>query len=68
MISVDTKKKELIGNYENRGRRWRKAKSPEVVNGQDFPDPDVPRAYPYGIVNFRQACTGIDGGVFLRGI
>ncbi|PJA17163.1 MAG: ISAzo13 family transposase, partial [Elusimicrobia bacterium CG_4_10_14_0_2_um_filter_63_34] len=33
VISVDTKKKELIGNYENDGRRWRKSKSPEVVNG-----------------------------------
>ncbi|PIP83751.1 MAG: ISAzo13 family transposase [Elusimicrobia bacterium CG_4_9_14_3_um_filter_62_55] len=49
VISVDTKKKELIGNYENDGRRWRKSKSPEVVNGHDFPDPEVPRAYPYGI-------------------
>jgi len=49
VISVDTKKKELIGNYENGGRRWRKSKSPEVVNGHDFPDPEVPRAYPYGI-------------------
>ena len=49
VISVDTKKKELIGNYENDGRRWRKSKSPEVVNTHDFPDPEVPRAYPYGI-------------------
>jgi hypothetical protein len=49
VISVDTKKKELIGNYNNSGRRWRKAKSPEVVNTHDFPDPEVPRAYPYGI-------------------
>lgn len=49
VISADTKKKELIGNYENKGRQWRKAKSPEVVNGHDFPDPQVPRAYPYGV-------------------
>lgn len=49
VISVDTKKKELIGNYENDGRRWRKSKSPEIVNGHDFPDPEIPRAYPYGI-------------------
>ncbi len=49
VISVDTKKKELIGNYENRGRQWRKKKSPTPVNGHDFPDPSVPRAYPYGI-------------------
>ncbi len=49
VISVDTKKKELIGNFENKGRQWRKTKSPDQVNGHDFPAPSVPRAYPYGI-------------------
>jgi len=49
VISVDTKKKELVGNFENKGRQWRKAKEPESVNGHDFPSPSLPRAYPYGI-------------------
>jgi hypothetical protein len=49
VISVDTKKKELIENYENQGRQWRRKGSSEHVNGHDFPDPLVPRAYPYGI-------------------
>lgn len=49
VISVDTKKKELVGNYENRGRQWRRVRSAEQVNGHDFPGPEVPRAYPYGI-------------------
>lgn len=49
VISVDTKKKELIGNYENKGQKWHKSKTPVQVNGHDFPDPSVPRAYPYGI-------------------
>jgi len=49
VISVDTKKKELVGNYENKGRRWHPEKSAIKVNGHDFPDPSVPRAYPYGI-------------------
>ena len=49
VVSVDTKKKELIGNYENQGRQWRRKESAEHVNGHDFPDPRVPRAYPYGI-------------------
>jgi hypothetical protein len=49
VISVDTKKKELLGNYENQGQQWRKVKTPVQVNGHDFPDPSVPRAYPYGI-------------------
>ena len=49
VISVDTKKKELIGNFDNKGRQWRTAKQPELVQGHDFPHPSIPRAYPYGI-------------------
>jgi len=49
VISVDTKKKEIIGNYANDGQQWRKTRSPHKVNGHDFPGPSVPRAYPYGI-------------------
>ena len=49
VISVDTKKKELIGNFENKGRQRRRTKSPDQVNGHDFAAPSVPRAYPYGI-------------------
>ena len=53
VISVDTKKKELLGNYQNAGRQWRMAKSPVKVSGHDFPSPSVPRAYPYGIYDLR---------------
>ena len=49
VISVDTKKKELIGNYVNAGQQWRPVKQPRAVQGHDFPTPGVPRAYPYGI-------------------
>ena len=49
VISVDTKKKELVGNYVNRGKQWIKKGATKKVNGHDFPDPDVPRAHPYGI-------------------
>jgi hypothetical protein len=49
VISVDTKKKELVGNCKNGGREWhRKGKGP-TVNDHDFPDESVPRAYPYGV-------------------
>jgi len=48
VISVDTKKKELIGNYQNKGRQWRR-QTAEPVADDDFPAPSVPRAYPYGI-------------------
>ena len=49
VISVDTKKKELVGNFHNAGQQWRPAKRPRTVRTHDFPTPDVPRAYPYGI-------------------
>jgi hypothetical protein len=49
IISVDTKKKELVGHYMNRGTQWIKKGEAPKVNGHDFPDPSVPRAHPYGI-------------------
>jgi transposase len=49
VISVDTKKKELVGNYANRGEQWMKKGTARAVSGHDFPDPSVPRAFPYGI-------------------
>lgn len=47
VISVDTKKKELIGNFQNPGRTWQQ--QPERVNAHDFPQDAVGRAVPYGI-------------------
>jgi hypothetical protein len=49
VVSVDTKKKELVGNYANGGQQWLPEKQPVKVQGHDFPGPDVPRAYPYGV-------------------
>ena len=70
VISVDTKKKELLGNYDNGGKQWLPAKNPVKVNGHDFPSPDVPRAYPYGIYDlgrntgFVNVGTDHDTGAF----
>jgi len=70
VISVDTKKKELIGNYHNKGRQWRKMGTADKVNGHDFPSPAVPRAYPYGIYDlgrntgFVNVGTDHDTGAF----
>ena len=70
VISVDTKKKELLGNYVNGGQQWRPAKRPVTVNGHDFPAPAVPRAYPYGIYDvgrnagFVNVGTDHDTGAF----
>ena len=49
VISVDTKKRELVGNYANRGRQWHQKGAAPRVKEHDFPDPSVPRAHPYGI-------------------
>jgi hypothetical protein len=49
VISVDAKKKELVGNYKNGGREWQKKGEPEKVQTHDFPDKNVGRARPYGV-------------------
>lgn len=49
VISVDTKKKELVGTFKNGGREWQPQGQPEQVHVHDFPDPTVGKAIPYGI-------------------
>jgi transposase len=49
VISVDTKKKELIGNYKNAGKELRSSGSPLLVNTHDFPDEEQGKAVPYGV-------------------
>jgi hypothetical protein len=49
VISVDTKKKELLGAFKNAGRQWRPAGQPTEVNTHDFPGDSVGKAVPYGI-------------------
>jgi hypothetical protein len=48
VVSVDTKKKELVGDYKNSGRDWRPEKEPVQVNTHDFPGPEG-KAIPYGV-------------------
>ena len=49
MISIDCKKKELVGDYKAVGREWEPTGKPVEVQGHDFPDPEVPKAVPYGV-------------------
>ena len=49
VISVDTKKKELVGYYKNNGREWHPKANPDEVDVHDFIDPKSGRAVPYGI-------------------
>ena len=62
VISVDTKKKELIGQYDNAGQQWLAAKQPIKVQGHDFPSPEVPRAYPYGIYDLARNAGFVNVG------
>ncbi len=48
-ISVDTKKKELVGDFKNAGRQWRPKDNPEQVRVHDFKDKDLGKAIPYGV-------------------
>jgi Rhodopirellula transposase DDE domain len=48
-ISVDTKKKELVGNFKNAGREWQPQGEPELVDVHDFPSDAVGKAIPYGV-------------------
>lgn len=49
VISVDTKKKQVIGDYKNDGQEWQRKKQPLEVNTHDFPDPQLGKVVPYGV-------------------
>lgn len=49
VISVDTKKKELVGDYKNDGREWRPKGEPARVKVHDFKDPELGKVNPYGV-------------------
>jgi hypothetical protein len=49
VISVDTKKKELVGAYKNGGREWQPKGQPEQVKVHDFIDKELGKANPYGV-------------------
>ena len=63
VISVDTKKKELVGQYANGGREWRPAGDPERVLTHDFPDPGVGKAIPYGVYDMGWDLGWVNVGV-----
>jgi Rhodopirellula transposase DDE domain len=49
VVSVDTKKKELVGDFKNSGQQWRPKGDPEKVRVHDFRDPELGKAIPYGV-------------------
>jgi DDE family transposase len=62
-ISVDTKKKELVGNYRNAGREWRRKGHPEEVKVYDFLDPELGKAIPYGVYDLARNVGWVSVGV-----
>jgi len=62
-ISVDTKKKELIGRFKNAGRAWRPQGKPEKVKVHDFLDPQKGKAIPYGVYDLGRNLGWVSVGV-----
>jgi len=62
-ISVDTKKKELVGSYKNEGRELRAQGDPDDVNVHDFIDPEQGRAAPYGVYDLHQNEAWVSVGI-----
>jgi hypothetical protein len=62
-ISVDTKKKELVGDFRNAGREWRPKGSPEEVRVHDFVIPELGRAAPYGVYDIAANAGWVSVGI-----
>jgi hypothetical protein len=62
-ISVDTKKKEVLGNLKNAGKTYRPQKSPRAVDVHDFPDPKRGKAVPYGVYDIHENAAGVSVGI-----
>jgi hypothetical protein len=63
VVSVDTKKKELVGNFKNGGKEWQPAGEPELVDVHDFPDDAVGKAIPYGVYDIAKNDGFVSVGV-----
>ena len=63
VVSVDTKKKELVGPYRNGGREWRPKGQPEEVRVHDFIDRDLGKAIPYGVYDLTANAGWVSVGV-----
>jgi len=63
VISVDTKKKELVGDFKNGGREWRPKGSPEEVRVHDFVIPELGRAVPYGVYDIANNVGWVSVGI-----
>ena len=63
VISVDTKKKELVGDFKNGGREWRPRGDPEPVRVHDFAIPELGKVNPYGVYDVAKDAGWVSVGV-----
>lgn len=63
VISVDTKKKELVGDFKNDGREWQPKGSPEEVRVHDFIDKELGKAIPYGVYDITKNQGWVSVGI-----
>jgi hypothetical protein len=63
VISVDTKKKELVGRFKNGGREWQPQGEPELVQVHDFMDWDLGKAIPYGVFDVSENQGWVSVGI-----
>jgi transposase len=63
VISVDTKKKELIGEFKNGGQEWQPQGCPEKVGVHDFPDPEKGKGVPYGVWDWANNTGWVNVGI-----
>jgi hypothetical protein len=63
VISVDAKKKELVGDYKNAGREWQPKGEPEEVRSHDFEDKKLGKAIPYGVYDIGQNQGWVSVGI-----
>ena len=62
-VSVDTKKKEVLGNLKNPGKTYRQSKSPVKVATHDFPSQELGKAVPYGVYDIDRNEAGVTVGI-----
>jgi Rhodopirellula transposase DDE domain len=62
-LSVDTKKKEVLGKLKNPGKTYRRKRNPVKVNVHDFPDPELGKAIPYGVYDLIHNEAGVSVGI-----
>jgi hypothetical protein len=63
VVSVDTKKKELVGNYKNAGAEWQPEGKPVPVKAKDFPDKELGKVAPYGVYDLTANTGWVSVGI-----